>query len=244
MEGSKKRRWYHKTLLFGSFDYCNDDKHGCNNCAICRAHIKGYCTDCMCEIKITEFSEVQNFAKNMFMTLLCMKNRENTLWHKLDYLVISKIYKLVCFPEVESKKCRMVELECGHQYHRHCYEKWLKRNLHCPLDNKTCVVPIRVENFPKFKFWCKLESIYQVSLRGIDRKKYNLMREKIMAYILNQVKHTTKRYLFQDLYLDTCKTFEDEKLPKKIFKEYVESLISKEYLERGYDQINLLFYVP
>lgn len=41
--------------------------------------------------------------------------------------------------EVTSAECGITWGECGHAFHTHCIEKWLKTRRVCPLDNKEWV---------------------------------------------------------------------------------------------------------
>jgi len=51
----------------------------------------------------------------------------------------NRIKKDISGNTINTYQCVSVLGECGHVYHLHCIEKWLKTRNVCPLDNKTWV---------------------------------------------------------------------------------------------------------
>lgn len=45
-------------------------------------------------------------------------------------------FKLPCEKCPDKKNCHEVYGKCGHAYHNHCIETWIKKKCICPFDNK------------------------------------------------------------------------------------------------------------
>ncbi len=81
----------------------------CDNCPICKESLNSCCDTCKTRPDI---------GIGACECELCEENR------------IKKASEIL-------GSCVTIEGQCGHEYHLHCLEQWLKMREVCPLDNKT-----------------------------------------------------------------------------------------------------------
>ena len=143
-----KSLWIHKPIGEGIRSELLDYGLSHNDfCCICTKKLTELCKTC----NILCLGEVENVwdikpLKKVWETLLMMKNRRSTVFSILDKYAIGNIYKYVVqtFDIPIQQKCQIVQLECLHHYHRHCFASWVKRRMVCPLDNSKEIMPIGV----------------------------------------------------------------------------------------------------
>lgn len=124
-----KRVWKVKT-----WESVSNPRNAIDTCAICRGLIHLECIEC--NAQTTPRAQPLRWCRNTLMTLMCCRNRESSPLRLLDVHIISLIFGF-CIEKVECKTmCFIAQTGCGHMYHAHCFERWLrwlrKRQI-CPL---------------------------------------------------------------------------------------------------------------
>jgi len=126
----KKRRVWTHTLKLGSIENVHVD-----TCAICRKKLTEYCIDCVANLKIKTETEalimLKDSSKNIWAILLLLQLRGIL---PFDALILEKIYNC-CLPITQIKGCEVCKIGCDHIYHKHCFQKWLRKRENCPLCN-------------------------------------------------------------------------------------------------------------
>lgn len=109
--------------------------HGIPICPICRSNVFDVCIDCA-QLNLTSMIDVSNFDDILShkLTLLSMNN--NSELPKLPKDVVRLISDKLEFDGVFLRRCSMVKGDCGHVYHQHCMNRWLRNRNTCPLDNR------------------------------------------------------------------------------------------------------------
>ncbi len=228
-----KRRWVFQTKRFCAFKEQNH--YSC--CAICRCRVDHYCTDCRKRINNLDQGTT---IDQMSMLLLCMKNRKDCLFNKLDIHLLCKMLEYILWPK-KMEKCRIATLECGHIYHRHCFEKWAKKCQVCPLDNTPQLIPIKIQDIDRYKIKYKILYITKVP----KKSRFYIKKEekdRIRSWIVRQLKHHKPGHKLQDLYQIVCKKWYN--VPIKLFKKCVETLIEREFIRRIPNDHKHLVYIP
>jgi hypothetical protein len=125
MEGPQKRFWTHNLVS------TTEDNQPAN-CAICRNLLSKICIEC----EVTGPQDIETLMKNdskkLWMTLLLATKQP-----PLSTLPLNIIWKIYSFAhaKVQRAQCQVCTLYCNHNYHLHCFRRWLAKRESCPLCN-------------------------------------------------------------------------------------------------------------
>ena len=79
---------------------------------------------------------------NIFLATIMKKYKNNILKKKLLLPIHIRDIKendcSICLEEYV-KKCNIIELNCGHQYHKNCIQEWFIINNNCPKCRKIII---------------------------------------------------------------------------------------------------------
>lgn len=240
MEKDTKRRWVFKTKRLCVFKEKVIDENDHSACIICRCKFDHYCVDCKKSINENLDQNITTIDQ-ISMVLLCMKNRKDCLFYKLDIHMLNKILQYVLYPEKLQRKCRLVILECGHVYHRHCWIKFVKKG-HCLYDDTEQVIPIEIQDVKRYNIKYDIISITTVPRNSVFVNEKE-EKDKITSWIVRELKHHKPGYNFSDLH-EKIISEKQYDIPKKLFKECVEISIQREFIKRLENNHKHLEYIP
>lgn len=235
----QKRVWYMK-FLFG----VSQDTYKIDSCAFCRSELSRICLDCPYNI----VSEEQKATfKYIFMLLHILQKRRESLFYTVDKNIIEKIIKYCLTTNMENTLCSVVHLECNHAYHRHCFEKWIKKRSVCPLDNLPHVMPVFISSTKRFPF--VVSSCIMTENQILRREKrlklfeqekeektrLKLECERIENVIRDILKHNKFGFCYEDILSMTTDFFKQHKIGHDYFQLALENTIDKKhvYLIKG-----------
>lgn len=170
-----------------------------------------------------------DYITKTWMALLCLKNRRDCLFGRLDKVVISKIieYAVSVLPIDGLQLCHRTILECGHTYHRHCFQQWVQRKQNCPLCGELNVIPIGIsEIITEHK--CKIVNVYDTNTpfesRSARLEKISASRTWIMLYLKKTVQGQPIGNIRK----------ESEKWPSLVgyMDEAIDTLLEREYIHK------------
>jgi len=130
---TKRRRWVHQINTGKPLSKVSGVD---TTCAICRGLFCEPCLDCQAEESIDKSVGLLVLkTKELWYTLLLMAKRPPFISLSID--LIRRIYDF-SLPEQQHRLwiCPIVQIHCGHTYHRHCISKWIAKRPCCPLDNQ------------------------------------------------------------------------------------------------------------
>lgn len=115
------------------------------NCAICRLHLKGNCIDHIeykNSMRLAHYTSNNtktyyiNEQQNLYDFLILLKECHIYRFSILPKDIIKYIVKFVSVIAQLKKRCPIVYLNCRHNYHKSCWERWITKRDCCPLCNK------------------------------------------------------------------------------------------------------------
>lgn len=159
------RKWVHKVSRGKPPKDWNEWVIIIDTCAICRCCFWDDCIDCYANSPDALTDEThRKFMMWVWKFLLIEHKRKSSLFKLLDMNVISKVYEYAITSSVKlPNDCTILWLECGHVFHRHCFVKWTKRRLICPLDNREDFIPVAIHPVKKKTYHGKLLRIEDLS---------------------------------------------------------------------------------
>lgn len=227
-----KRLWCNKINDFGS----SLKVVRRNICAICRGSMKGFCMSCMGDhVQSPSFVIIREehieHMKWIWYFLLIEKRRDHSLFNILDINAVSKIYSYSVSREFIKIDCHTLLLECGHEYHTHCFEKWARKISACPLCNSKIIKPLATNTD---RYDCVINgSLTRVveSMRTFKQIEQDVDdRIEFQPMIANAIKHYKPGYIYSELYDLSCKAF-NRVLYKNTFDFALSELVRKEFIK-------------
>lgn len=201
------------------------------NCAICRNSLDEKCITCCAESNSeNENKEYKEWCHNVLFTLLMCQKRKESPISSLTNDMLYIIFSYVIGPTITKATCPSVCLvECGHEYHRHCFDRWKIRSHTCPLDN----LP-NIETFEDYygthasiSGVINDNSLYNINDKFSDRIKRRRRLEHLDAQIMKLLKPMyrengyTIEQIFQFVYARDMKHLQD----------VLEGLVKRDYLK-------------
>ena len=132
----KRQRWVHQSVP----GHLMEPGIHINTCPICRDTFNNPCPDCAGkdpEVDAKSIEMVFNTKQLWYIMLLYARRPP---FNMLDRALLTQIYKMAIPEQQVIHKCQIVQLSCGHIYHRHCIGRWLAKRQCCPMDNKYMTV--------------------------------------------------------------------------------------------------------
>lgn len=148
--------WNHKFHFYKPISVI---KYPVNDCCICRSKLSSLCINCQYDDGSRLIHSIN--TKDTLFTLLAMQKNKECPFFKIDKMILSKIYMFCVQNELANSitehNCKVLELPCGHFFHRHCFSLWIRKRNLCPLDNNTDTLPINI-------FDTRVKNVCDVSL--------------------------------------------------------------------------------
>jgi hypothetical protein len=246
-----------------------------DNCAICRELLISACLDCQINVpppdriyreQIEEKKRnIVNELQRMWMIILLMHKRKESIFYLLDKPLVSKMYSYVgkdiiyktmnAFKERATDGCKVVKLKCAHIYHEHCFLKWLAKRMVCPLCNGNDTSYIYTYN----TYSTPLSNVFNLNAYSpfVTQSEMNEHQSIATTFLYRRLKHTHGGITGSDLYQQYQGFFErtlnkiapiqknqiNQERRMKIFRNTINELIEREFIR--YDTVtNSYHHIP
>lgn len=158
------------SLCESSLKVLNEQVACVDCCAICRYKLSSLCSNCMVNLNHTK-ERVKTRLHQMWLSLMMMRNREDTPFGLLSKYIVGKIYNYaVAQGPVAEVYCDVAKLECGHVYHDHCFRKWFQRRNICPLDNQPVTIfTVRTINMERISYKGRIVKMFRSEVSYLQR---------------------------------------------------------------------------
>lgn len=201
-------------------------------CVLCRIDNNRFCVECTGQLPDREVTLEQ--LQSMWLTLLCMAKRKECPFNRLDRLVVHRIYTF-CIGQIDTDQplCHFVQLDCGHEFHRHCLQKWMRER--CPRCHVVKIgIPMSVS-----KIHCESSAqvlkIYQSSVPFVSMTERLGMDFARQSWIMLFLKKTIPGRTIEEIYQESSKWPENTYTLSSV-DETVARLIDCEFIHKVGDK--------
>jgi hypothetical protein len=117
------------------FKICYNIQNKCNvdRCRFCRRNFNEICVCC-------HLNDLKMFKLD-FLDVDIKKRQRDLIYiyflvrQRFCKDITKKILKLIIFNVFIERQCAIIRGDCGHIFHDHCMNKWIKRRQNCPFCN-------------------------------------------------------------------------------------------------------------
>ncbi len=206
-------------------------------CSLCRFNNDQFCIECIGQLSDREVT--LEHLQNIWLTLLCMAKRKECPFNRLDRLVLHRIYTF-CIGQIEHDHlplCHYVLLECGHEFHRHCLNRWVRGSrvrLGCPYCHAENIIPMIACQI-HCKSSAQVLKIYQSSAPFVSSTERLGMEFARQSWIMSFLKKTVAGRTIDDIYLESRKWPENTFVLSSV-DESIARLLSREFIHKVGDK--------
>jgi hypothetical protein len=166
------------------------------------------------------------------MFFLIEEKRQTSLFGALPMDIIIKLYgHCIEGAPCDKNTCPTRFLSCGHIYHAHCIDKWLKRRSVCPLCNRPPVVDPDHTDTSVRDSCVALSAVLEVDrpYKRVKQRKEDLW--SVRAAIMYALKHAKAGFEFQELVWQTQNALPQRCVEDDIFEAALKKCIDDEFIQ-------------